>query len=273
MSLILSERVEDHIWYVTLNRPERLNAVTVELLAELRSAIDALAADEEVRVIILRGAGRAFTSGADFGAFMDGAGGSQKAPSRESEDVAAVRTRARTTMETGLTIWDAPKPVIAQVHGYCFGLGVSLSVFCDLVFVAEDTVIGWPIVPIGAGFISPIVSWLIGIRKAKEFSYLVGSRFTGREAVELGWANHAFPADQLAEETLKLARRMAKVPPGLMVLKKQANNRLLESMGFRTAVLAGAEYDAISLLSDEGKEIERQLRDKGLKGLASEFTQ
>lgn len=263
MPLVLIEKADEYISYVTLNRPEKLNPLSDDMFLELQNAIRSLAADPKVRVIILRGAGRAFSAGADI---------SQEA-GRPPENAAVDRARLRSAIDTCFNIWDAPKPVIAQVHGYCFGFGVVVCTYCDLTLVAEDTVVGWPSVPIGAGLISPVASWLIGIRKAKEFSYLVGSRFTGREAVDLGWANRAYHADQLGHETLNLARRIARVPPDILRLKKEANNRVWESMGFRASAFAGAEFDAIAHSSNGMAEMRKLVNERGWKEAAKTFTE
>src|SRR5215213_4181662 len=227
---LLQAELENGIVAITFNRPERLNALSFDTVHELARMVEALGNDATTRVIILRGAGRAFSAGNDV---------HPSNPNRRGSDPLEEHVRVRRSLLDYLRIWDCPKPVIAQVHGYCIGTAFVLCVFCDFVVVADDTLLGWPGVPTGGGYLSPIAYWVLGARKAREFSFLVGSRFSGTQSVELGWANHAVPADQLQSTTLKYARRMAMVPPGIMRLKKEANNKVLERQGFRDTVLMG----------------------------------
>jgi len=262
--VVLIERAGDGIAYVTLNRPERLNAINGELRTELVRAVHTLGDDADTRVIIIRGAGRAFSVGNDV---------HPTSGNRRGRDTIEEHIRVRQTLLDMLTIWDCPKPVIAQVHGYCIGTAFVLCVFCDFVVVAEDAVLGWPGVPTGGGYLSPIAFWVLGARKAREFSYLVGTRFSGKESVVLGWANHAVPAACLEEETLRYARRMAMVPPGIMRLKKEANNKVLERLGFRDTVLMGGEFDAIGHMSDEGRALTEEIKQRGYKAVAARYQQ
>jgi enoyl-CoA hydratase len=259
-SIVLVNRRSDGIAYVTMNRPAKLNALNSKLYGSLTETLISEGNNDKVRVIILRGAGRAFSAGADIGSGRS-----------RGEDTVAERLRVRAGIMNFLRIWEIPKPIIAQVHGYCFGTAMALCVYCDLVFVAEDAVIGWPGLPTGGGYLSPMAAWVMGIRKAKEFSYLLGERFSGQDAVNFGWANRAFPADRLEAETHKLAARIAKVPPDIMRLKKEANNRLLELMGFRAIVQMGAEFDAIGHMSNTGRKVSAEVAKRGYKAVAESY--
>ncbi len=261
--LVLTEKIDGGITYITLNRPEKLNSMNAELRQQLMAAVTAAGDDEETRVIILRGAGRAFSSGGGIS--------SNERRTNRGTDTGVERSNLQGGIKDYLTIFDLPKPVIAQVHGYCIGVAFSLCVFCDLVVVAEDTVVGWPGVPTGAGYISPMVYWVMGSRKAREGSYLTGLRFTGKEAADMGWANRAVPADRVEQETLDMARRIAKVPPEIMRLKKEANNKVLEMQGFRNVVQLGAEFDTIAHFTDVARALNLEAAETGYKVLAERY--
>jgi enoyl-CoA hydratase len=126
------------------------------------------------------------------------------------------------------------------------GIATILAVMCDLTIVADDAKIGWPQLPVGGGQLAPIASWWIGPKKARELSYIAGSRFTGEQAVELGWANSVVPAEELLERAHEMALRIAKTPSDVLALKKYALNRTMNLQGFREAVLGAAEFSAIS---------------------------
>jgi enoyl-CoA hydratase len=222
---------------LALNRPEKLNAISREVIAALVDGVDRCVADESVRVIVIRGAGRAFSAGADA--------------SPEGTVRAASASENREDMLDHLwgrfiRLYEAPKPIIAQVHGYCLGVATVLCSFVDAVVVADDATIGWPSLPLGGGVEDVIWAWHVGIRKAKEYAFQPGTRISGREAEEVGWANAAVPATALHDEVQSMASRMARTPPGLLRLKKEAINRIQDRMGFRDTMKLSAAWCVIS---------------------------
>jgi enoyl-CoA hydratase len=261
MSLVRTE-VSDKIGWLVLNRPEKLNAFSADLLRDFNEALDKLADDPSVSVIVLRGEGRAFSVGYDV------AGGDYAGRVRALDDWLQLRGK----IDTWLKVWRCPKPVIAAVHGYCMGGATMLSVCCDLTVVADDAVIGWPSVPLGAGLISPVSAWLVGPKKAKELGYIVGSRMSGEEAAEWGWANYAVPTGEVNDKALSLARRIAKTPLELLQVKKRALNRVMDMQGFSEVVMFGAEFDAIAHDSQSVEDITAQIERDGLKATISQFT-
>jgi enoyl-CoA hydratase len=262
MSLVRTE-VSGKVAWLILDRPDKLNAFNPALLSEFETALDTLVNDVRVGVIILRGEGRAFSVGYDVAG-----DGTDSGRVRALDDWLNLRSK----IDTWLKVWRCPKPVIAAVHGYCMGGATMLSVCCDLTVVAEDTVIGWPSVPLGAGLLSPVSAWLIGPKKAKELSYIVGSRMSGREAADWGWANYAVPAGEVGERALVLARRIAKTPGELLQVKKRALNRVMDLQGFSEAVMFGAEFDAIAHDSVSVEEITAEIAERGLKPTIEHFT-
>ncbi len=255
----------DRVGYLRLNRPDKLNAMNPDMLDALIDGLTAFEAHPRVRVAVVCGAGRAFSSGGD----MSG-------PSRASRSTAqrsAYRDweRSRHNMQRWLRIWDSPLPVIAAVHGYCLGTATLLAGFCDLTVVAEDAVIGWPQLPVGGGLLSPVAVWFVGPKKARELSYLAGSRFSGTEAVALGWANMAVPAGELDARVHDLAMRIARTPADVLAVKKRALNRMLDIQGFRAAVQATAEFSAISHQAPGAEHISAVRGELGMKETIAAF--
>lgn len=245
MALVNTE-VTGKVGYIVFNRPERMNALTAEMFKEFAAALAALTEDRRVVCIIIRGEGRAFSVGNDVGGGGSGYDAAKPGSAKHEHDPFADSMRLRERMNTWLAVRHCHKPVIAQVHGYCMGVATQLAVCCDLTMVAEDAVIGWPAVPLGGGYLSPFSAWLIGPKKAKELSFIAGSRMSGTEAAANGWANHAVPEKDLAEATLTLARRICKTPPDLLAIKKRSLNRVMDVQGFSESVMMGAEFDAIA---------------------------
>jgi enoyl-CoA hydratase len=249
--------VEDRIATITFNRPDRLNAINRPMLAAIDRAFAAAGADEECKVVVVRGAGRAFSSGFDItqGGYTPGT----------DPDVVHERDNIQAHVDRWLRIWDFPKPVIAQVHGYCLASATQIVAACDLAIAAEDAVFGSPALSLGGGFISPMWLHLVGTKRAKEMSFVAENRISGREASEWGFVNRCVPADRLAEEVRLLAARVSLTPSSLLRLKKQALNRATELAGFRTTLGLTPETNAMLHYSAEVHETRRSIRENGLK--------
>jgi len=260
---LLLERDEALVW-ITLNRPERLNAINRKLLDEI-SRVFTWLADDEARVIVMRGAGRCFSSGFDV------SGSSAGEYATEEPGIVEDFVRLRANINRNLAIWDFPKPVIAAVHGYCLGASTQLVSSCDLTIVADDAVIGFPAMPLGGGYISPFWVPLVGIKRAKQMSFEPDSRISGVTASEWGWANYSVPADQLIDTVRAHALRIAKVPADVLLMKKMALNRVADLNGFRTSVMLGAETDALLHAIPPVLELKDSIRKHGLKEAIKRF--
>jgi enoyl-CoA hydratase len=256
--------VEGTTGHLVLNRPEKLNALSAELLSRFDMALDELLADAAVRCIIVRGAGTSFSAGYDIGPTRPGGDGEIGQPSSVAD-----WAKIRGGIERWLRVWHCAKPVIAAVHGYCLGGATQLAVCCDLTVVARDAVIGWPALPLGAGLLGPTSAWLIGPKKAKELSFIAGSRMTGTEAHQLGWANHAVPELQVLPTATRLAALIGRTPPELLALKKQAVNKVMDTQGFSAAVMAGAEFDALAHASADARAVHAKISQLGWRAAAS----
>jgi enoyl-CoA hydratase len=251
--------------YITLNRPEKLNALSQEVLLRLEQLLDETRYDDDVRVLIIRGAGRAFSAGYDL---ARGASGGD-----HHEDIVDDRNRIQRNINLWLKIWDHPKPIIAQVHGYCLAGATQMCVCCDMTVVAEDARIGFPQVPSGGGYISPFWTWLVGPKRAKEMSFTPGSQISGKVASEWGWANRAVPAAELEDTVRAMATEIARVPAKILQMKKASVNRTMDVQGFRVAITFGAEFDALLHYSEPVQKLSNMFRKYGVKGAIEAFQQ
>ena len=232
--LLLADDPVPHVRRLTLNRPEKRNALSNALRGELFAALEAADRDADVRVIVIRGAGKCFSSGYD----LAGVG------SLPFHTAAAQGQWARHVVEGCFRMWDLAKPIIAQVHGWCLAGGSELAVACDLVYVAEDAKIGYPAVRTMSPPDNQYHAWLMGMRAAMELM-LTGDAISGTEAVRLGFANRAFPEERLETEVLAMAERIAKVDPELAQLNKRLVHRQMEAMGMRAGIRAGTDLHVL----------------------------
>ena len=221
---------------LTLNRPEKRNALSNELRSAILTALRAADADPAVKVSILRGAGPAFSSGYDLSA-DNSVGQPFYSPGGPGQ-------WARHVVESWFTIWDLGKPVIAQVHGYCLAGGSELAACCDLVYVAEDARIGYPPTRLMSPPDMQFHPWLAGMRHAMELM-LTGDSISGAEAARIGLATRAYSAEELEPAVLAIAGRIAQVPSDLQQLNKRSVHRAMEIMGMRAAIRAGTEIQAL----------------------------
>jgi enoyl-CoA hydratase len=245
---------------VTLNRPEKRNALSAQLLRELAAAL--LEADEQnaVHCIVLRGAGPHFCAGADLTEYSSGRGEAYRGRQEIDDDV----WRLEQGQRLRLTLFDIHKPVIAQVHGTCIGIGTDLAWLCDMVIVADDARIGFP--PVRDLGTPPGSMWLYhcGPQWTKRL-LLTGDSVTGADAARIGLALKSVPADQLEAEVMHLADRMGLVDPHLLSANKRLVNLGLELMGARTLQRIGAEIDARGHLAPKAREFRATMREHGVK--------
>jgi enoyl-CoA hydratase len=263
---VLVERVGRAAW-ITLNRPERLNALNARLLHRFGAVIDELGADPDVSVLVIRGAGRAFSAGYDIKPDeTEISGGSERT-------IVAEYDRLLGHIKLFERLWDLPKPVIAAVHGYCLAGATQLCIFCDITVVADDAKVGWPSIPLGGGYISPMWSFLVGPKRAKQMSFVAGSQVSGTTSAEWGWANYSVPEAELWDNVAELAGQIGRVPLEILRMKKAAINRVAEIQGFRSAMSMGAETDALLHFSPAVIELQQLIKSKGLKGAIGEFNE
>ena len=220
---------------LTMNRPASLNALNGELIEAMSSALAEAAADDDVRVLILRGAGRAFSAGYDLNEDA-GAG---------VLDARAWYEELRRSTERMLEFLEHPKPVIASVHSYCLAGGTDLMLACDLAVAADDAIFGYVDVRFGSGVVSMFLPWVVGVRAAKELLFTGEDRLPASEALRIGLVNRVVPRDRLDDETMELAEQIAKNEPFVVQTTKRAVNRVLDVAGLRAALAANTELDVL----------------------------
>ena len=241
---------------LTLNRPAKLNALSAELVDALAAALDAAAADPEVRVVALAGAGRAFCAGYDL---------SEEAES-DIHGPLAWRELLAADIAVTLKLLDCPKPVIAQVHGYALAGGLELAMACDLVVAAEGTQLGEPEIRYGSAPVALLMPFLIGQKRTREL-LLTGDLVDAVEAERIGLVNRVVPSDRLAAEVDALADRLARTPPEVLGPTKRMLNRAMDAMGLREALEMGIDLGALINAADtpEQREWDDIVRRDGLK--------
>ncbi|MCY3631174.1 MAG: enoyl-CoA hydratase-related protein [bacterium] len=235
--LILIDDPAPNVRRITLNRPEKRNAISTPMRKELLAALQAADVDDDVRVSIIRGAGPCFSSGYDLSdSLMEDpphytAGGDGQ--------------WSRHVTDSWLAIWELAKPVIAQIHGYALAGASELAAACDLVYVADNADIGHPVVRVLSPPDFNYHPWLVGFRNAMEMM-LTGDSYSGTDAAAMGFANRAYPEAELEERVLEMAQRVARVPSDLQQINKRSVHRGMEAMGTRNAIRTMSEYQALA---------------------------
>lgn len=243
-------RAADGIARLTLNRPERLNAINGQLVQDLRSAIAAANDDQDVRVLVLSGAGRAFCAGYDLDWGTRAEDANQRALGGQWDPVRDYIGMSR-NVRAYMALWESPKPVIAQVHGWCVGGGTDLALCSDLIFMSADAQIGYP--PARVWGEPTTVMWVyrLGLEHAKRLM-LTGGALSGADAERLGLASRAVPAADLPPVVDAMARSLATIPLSQLVMSKLLVNQAYENMGLRTSQLVGTVFDGIARHTPDG---------------------
>jgi enoyl-CoA hydratase len=239
---------------VTLNRPERLNAITAGLVEELRAALAEAWDDDGVHAIRLRGAGRAFCAGYDIGL---GAEAMRDLEGDRPWDPIADYQMMSGFVDAYMQLWRSPKPVIAQVHGYCVGGGTDFALCSDLIVCAEDCRIGYPPARIWGSPTTMMWTYRLGLERSKRL-LLTGDPLDGRRAAEWGLASEAVPAGELDAAALALAERVARLPRNQLHMMKLLVNQVIEQMGLSTTQLVGTLLDGAARHTPEGTEFSRR---------------
>lgn len=219
---------------IHLNRPDKLNALNAAMLEELGTALGEAEQDDEVRVIILCGNGRAFSSGFDLDMGRPGAGVS------ESD---FIRQELKRDFDLIMRFWDCPKPTIAAVHGYCLGSSMEISAVCDITIAADDCRFGAPEVRFGSGIVCMILPWIIGLKNANEILLEGSTRIDAGRAQAIGLINRVVPAAKLMDEARSLAGELSLNDPLAVRLTKKAIRRTVEIAGMRQALAEALETD------------------------------
>jgi enoyl-CoA hydratase len=242
---------------LTLNRPASLNALSGELMNALDETFAAAADDDEVRVVILRGAGRAFCAGYDL-----------KQDAQEgTKDAAEWHRELDRDTRRLLRILELPKPVIASVHSYCLAGGTDLMLACDLAVASDDALFGYVDIRFGSGIVSMLLPWVVGVRAAKELILTGEDRVPAAEALRIGLVNRVVPRGELDDATMALADEIAKNEPFVVRTMKASINRMWQIAGLRAALDANTELDVMIETANlpARDEFRRITQEEGLK--------
>jgi len=223
------------IGVLTLNVPKKLNAISDALVKEVNAALDVAEADDDVRVVVLTGAGRAFCAGFDL----------SYTTTQESTDLGKLHKGLASDMDFIMRFWHFPKPTVAAVHGYALAGGCELAVACDITVADEKTFFGEPELRFGAGIVAMILPWLTGPKQAKEMILTGNDRIPAQRALEMNLINQVAPEGEYLKVAMKLARGMASIDPVPMRLQKMAINRTYEIMGLNEAMKTACDLGTL----------------------------
>jgi enoyl-CoA hydratase len=229
---LVTYAADGKVGFVTLNRPDKLNAISAELKRALFARFHEADADPATSVVVLRAEGRSFCAGYDI----------SPNPARAARKGNALAWHESLSDDVALemTPWDMKKPVIASVQGHCLGGGCELVLLCDITIAADDALFGEPEVRFSNVGPALVLPFLVGHKRAREMLYL-GDPIDAATALEYGMVNRVVPRAELTAATLKFARRMALIAPEALAATKLAINRGADAAGFRNAIRAGLD--------------------------------
>lgn len=249
---------DDLVGIITMNRPDKLNALNQPLLDALVDAFRRADEESSTSVVILRAEGRSFCAGYDIGA-VD--------PSRDSWRHDGLRARSHLAPQLSFEMmpWYMQKPVIASVQGHALGGGCELAMYCDITIAADDALFGEPEVrfsAVGPGIVMP---WIIGYKRARELLYF-GDMIDAETALRYGMINKVVPRDQLREKTLRYAQRLSLISPEALAATKRSINRGADVAGFGTAMQAGLDVVAplYAAKTEVGVKFREVVKEQGL---------
>jgi enoyl-CoA hydratase len=227
----LELRIDGPMAHLTLNRPDKLNAISAAMVAGLHRALDEAEGNAQVRVITLRGAGRSFCSGFDLAELQPDAAQSE------------MRRVLEADFEIIMRFWNSPKPTICAVQGYALGGGFELAMACDMTIAAEGALFGEPEPRFGSGIVALLLPWVSGPKQAKEMLLFGNDRVGAVQAREMGLVNRVVPGDALLPELIAAAGRCALLDAEAVRLTKVAINRSYSLMGLERALRQALELD------------------------------
>lgn len=256
MSDVVLYEANGPIATITLNRPDKLNAINAEMLDEFDKRITQAGADDSIKVVLVAGSGRAFSAGFDMNDEID------EGTESPLDWLAVLRRDSDVTMR----VWSCPKPTIAVVQGYCLGGACEIAMACDMIVAAEDAKFGEPEIQYGSGPVTLLMPFILGQKKTNELLF-TGDKLDAEQALSLGLVNKIVARDDLESAARELALRIAPTPLPILQLTKQALNRAYEAKGLLTAVKTNLDISAMinSANTPEQQEFDRIAAENGLK--------
>jgi enoyl-CoA hydratase/carnithine racemase len=261
---------------ITLNRPEAMNALSQGLRNEIDAALEEARQDPDIRAVVITGAGRAFSAGADIGGGGGGTGTEWAWPYGIPEGASLTehygdwRDRDRSNIESQLYRWEYPKPIIGAISGWCLGAGSWLALTCHMTIAADDAVFGQPEVRMAS---NSNFMWVLlaGAKNALRYA-LTGDHLDAQEALRIGIVNKVVPKEDLLDECFSIVERIALVPPETVKINLAVATMGLEMMGLRKALNLNAELSAMAHVSKR-EEFNKHLEDARKEGGLRAFLQ
>ena len=257
---VLAYRRDGDIGIISLNRPQKRNALNRALSQALMEALAAADQDPGVTVIVLRGEGKSFCAGHDV---------ERNDPEREKDRHHVIRTHHRLSrgLRLATAIWELNTPIIASVQGHALGEGCVMTMLCDLTIAADDALFGEPEIRFAGPATAMMMPWVIGLKRARELIYM-GDMIDAAEAKEIGMVNRVVPADELEAATLKYARRLALIGPEALFCARTTINRILEAQGIRAAFNSSVDLIAPTYATESQvhRDFQAKVAELGLAG-------
>ena len=260
-------KTEPPVATITLNRPEQLNTIVPPMPDELEAAIGLAERDAGVKVIVLRGAGRAFSGGYDFGGGFQHWGDAMNTDGQwdPGKDFAMVSARETGPTQKFMAIWRASKPVIAQVHGWCVGGASDYALCADIVIASDDAVIGTPYSRMWGAYLTGLWLYRLSLAKAK-WHALTGEPLTGIEAAAVELINESVPFERLEARVAEVAAMLARIPLSQLQAQKMIVNQAYENMGLASTQTLGGILDGLMRNTPEAKEFIELAERDGVSG-------
>jgi enoyl-CoA hydratase len=256
---------------ITLNRPEQLNTIVPPMPDEVQRAVTAATYAEDVSVIVLRGAGRSFCGGYNFGGgFHDWDDHiTTDGEWDPGKDFMWATTPLAAPTQKFMSVWQSPKPVIAQVHGWCVGGGSDFALSADLVIASDDAVIGTPYSRMWGCYLSGMWLYRLGLTRAKEYA-LTGKALNGAEAAQIGLINQSVPFAELEATVAGLARRLAAIPVSQLSAMKLIVNQAYENMGLASTQALGPILDGLMRNTPDARAFIARAQSEGVRAVITE---
>jgi len=254
---------EGRVARITLSRPHRLNAINEAMPGELRDAVKRANQDDDARVILLGGAGRAFCSGYDLKLYAEPRGptpGSQAMPWDPMIDFSMMSENTACFM----SLWRSHKPVVCKVHGHAVAGGSDIALCCDLIVMAEDAKIGYPPARVWGCPTTGMWVYRVGAERAKRM-LLTGDLVNGREAFEMGLVSQVVPGDELDAAAEAICRRMAGIPRNQLMMQKLMINQAYENMGLASTQMIATLFDGMARHTPEGRRFKTRAEEVGFQ--------
>ncbi len=264
MEEVVKYSVSNKVATVTLNRPDKFNTLRGDVLAALEEALQKANTDDDVKVIVLEGAGDAFCGGFDFSG--DGYGSTSQSERDPGMDMYNVTSRYTSYMNTFMGLWRGLKPTIAKVHGYCVGGGSELALCADLVIASDCARLGTPYSRVWGCHLSGMWVQRLGLAKAKYYA-LTGEWISGKEAAEIELINFSYPLEKLDEEVTSLADRLTTIPLTQLAAMKLIVNQAYDNMGLQSTQTLGPILDGIMRFTPEGVAFIDEAREHGVRSV------